>query len=254
MNRRGILEKLLVILFWIGVWAVGAALVDKAVLLPSPVSVFARIFGLMTEMQFWKIVLLSLLRMMEGIVIAIICGVLLGFFTCRYHWLEALLSPLLTVIKVTPVASFILLALIWIGRDVVPALIAGMIVLPVVWTNISTGLRQTDQGLLEMARVYRVSPRITLRRIVIPSVMPYFLSAVQTGVGIGWKAGVAAEVLTVPTYAIGKMIYESKLYLETTDLFAWSLVVIVISLLIEKLMMLGIRRLGQRYYVGGEGR
>ena len=254
MKKSSIGETFLVILFWIGIWAVGAALVGKAVLLPSPVSVFARIFVLMGEMQFWKILLLSLLRMMEGILIAIICGVLLGFFTCRYHWLEALLAPLLTVIKVTPVASFIILALIWIGRDTVPAIIAGMMVLPVVWTNVASGLRQTDAGLLEMAQVYGVCPKVTLRRIVIPSVMPYFLSAVQTGVGIGWKAGIAAEVLTVPTFAIGKMIYESKLYLETVDLFAWSVVVILISLLIEKLMMAAIRRLGRRYYVGGEGR
>ena len=161
-----------------------------------------------------------------------------------------LLSPVLTIIKVTPVASFIILVLIWIGRNVVPAVIAALMVLPVVCNNVSAGLRNIDPDLLEMANVYQIPKATQLKRITIPSVMPYFLSAIRTSIGIGWKAGIAAEVLTVPTLSIGKMIFESKMYMETIDLFAWTIVVIIISLVIESLVIMSIKRFGFKFSRG----
>ena len=82
--------------------------------------------------------------------------------------------------------------------------------------------------------------------------MPHFLSACRTSLGLAWKAGVAAEVLTVPVRSIGRMLYESKLYLETVDLFAWTVVVVACSLIIEKLLMAAIGRLGLHYGQGGQ--
>jgi len=119
----------------------------------------------------------------------------------------------------------------------VPVLICGMMVLPVVWNSVSTGIRVTDPQLLEMAKVYRLSRLQTLRRIWIPSVMPFFRTACSSSIGLGWKAGIAAEVLTVPKHSIGRMIADSKLYLMTEELFASTLVVIVLSLLLQRIML-----------------
>ncbi|HIX30523.1 MAG TPA: ABC transporter permease subunit [Firmicutes bacterium] len=241
-----------VIALWIALWALLAAAVRQPLLLPDPAAVLARLFALAQQTAFWQIVLFSVGRIMLGILCAVALGAVMAVLSCRFSAVEALFAPLLTVVKATPVASFILLVLIWIGRGSVPAVIAALMVLPVVWTNVAAGVRGVDRELLEMADSYRLGAAVRLRRILIPSVMPYFLSAVRTGIGIGWKAGVAAEVLTVPVRSIGKMIYESKLYLETTDLFAWTAVVIVISLLLEKLLVAALERLGGRY--GGEVR
>lgn len=247
MNTRSIIRKIVIILFWIGIWAAAAEVMQKSLLLPSPVSVFVRIFELLLIRDFWKITLLSLVRISLGILAAIILGIVLASVTHYSNLLKELLSPVLTVVKVTPVASFIILALIWIGRDNVPIVISGLMVLPVVWNNVSAGLRNIDSTLMEMAEIYCIPRHIRYKRIVLPSVMPYFLSAIQTSIGIGWKAGIAAEVLTVPVLSIGKMIYESKMYMETTDLFAWTLVVICISLLIETILMKFVKKLGQKY-------
>lgn len=238
------IKKVLTVLFWFGVWAGLAAAVQAPLLLPSPAAVFVRLFSLVQQPDFWKIIGLSIFRIMMGVLCAILLGIILSILTCKFQLLETLLSPLLTVIKATPIASFIILILIWIGRGRVPAVITGLIVLPVVWNNVSAGIRGIDRTLLEMADLYRLSSVIKLRRIYVPSIMPYFLSAIKTAIGIGWKAGIAAEVLTVPAHSIGKMIYESKLYLETTDLFAWTLVVILISLFIEKIIIAAVGKLG----------
>ena len=89
-----------------------------------------------------------------------------------------------------------------------------------------------------------------LRRITVPSVLPHFSAALRSALGMGWKAGIAAEVLTVPARSIGKNIFEAKLYLETTELFAWTLAVIVLSLIIERILLRLVGGMGRKG--GGE--
>lgn len=241
------IRKISAIFFWIGLWAIAAAVINKPLLLPSPINVALRIASLISTTTFWSTTILSLLRIMTGIISAVLLGVVLATVTTHNRILSDLFSPILTVIKVTPVASFIILALIWVGRDYVPAVISALMVLPIICNNVSAGLRNIDPKLLELAKVYRL-PRFTrFYRITIPSVMPYFLSAIQSSIGIGWKAGIAAEVLTVPALSIGKMIFESKMYMETVDLFAWTLVVIVISLVIETVLLKTLKQISKKY-------
>ena len=160
--------------------------------------------------------------------------------------MKALFSPVMTLVKSTPVASFIILALVWLGRGTVPVFIAALMVLPVVWANVSAGLAGIDPQLLELARVYRLPRARVLRRIAWPSVLPHLCAALRSALGLGWKAGIAAEVLTVPPYSIGKRIYEAKLYLETTELFAWTAAVVLVSLLIERLLLRLVDSLGRK--------
>lgn len=243
---KALLKNCIIAAFWIALWAVLAYAVDKPLLLPGPFAVGARLLALASSAEFWVITGRTLLRIFLGLLCAIPAGVLLAAATCRFRLLRELLSPLLTIVQSTPVASFILLLLIWLGRDILPAVIVMLMVLPVVWRNVSAGVENTDPLLLEVAGMYRFSPVRTLKRVYIPAVAPYFLAACRTSLGLAWKAGVAAEVLTVPKNSIGQRLYESKLYLETADLFAWTVTVIVCSLLIEKLLSAVIGRLEKK--------
>ncbi|MBE7017851.1 MAG: ABC transporter permease subunit [Ruminococcaceae bacterium] len=241
----------MVLIFWLGVWQVLALIVAKPLLLPAPPAVLGRIAQLIISAEFWYITAVSLGRILLGVVCAMALGVLLALATSRWALLRSLFSPLLTVIKSTPVASFIILLILWVGRDILPSVIVVLMALPIVWSNVSTGISQTDPLLIEMARVYRFSPWRRLRRVYIPSVMPHFLAACRSCLGLAWKAGVAAEVLTVPALSIGKILYESKLYWETLDLFAWTVVVIICSLIIEKVLIAAIAAISKSYSVGG---
>lgn len=244
-------KNLIVLIFWLGVWQALALLVGKPLLLPAPPAVLGRIAQLLVTAEFWRITAVSLGRILLGVVCAMVLGVILALVTSRWALLRSLFSPLLTVIKSTPVASFIILLILWVGRDILPSVIVVLMALPIVWSNVSTGITQTDPLLIEMARVFRFSPWRRLRRVYIPSVMPNFLAACRSCLGLAWKAGVAAEVLTVPALSIGKMLYESKLYWETLDLFAWTVVVIICSLIIEKVLIAAIAALGRKYSPGG---
>ncbi len=224
-------------LFWIAVWFLLSLLVGSELLLPSPMQVLRKLGDMMATGAFWSSVALSLLRILGGILAALILGVLLAVLTECSSLAKALFSPLMLLVRSTPVASFIILALIWLGRDILPLFISALMVLPVVWANVSAGIAGRDVQLLEMAKVYGLSRGRIFRRITVPSVLPHFRAALSSALGLGWKAGIAAEVLTVPKQAIGRMIYESKLYLETTELFAWTLTVILLSFVIERLLL-----------------
>ncbi len=243
-RTRKLLLSLAVLAFWLGLWFLAAKLVDRELLLPSPYQVCRRFLQLCATAAFWRTVGTSILRVLAGIVSASLLGILLAIGTENSTVLKVLLSPVMTLVKSTPVASFIILALIWLGRGILPAFISGLMVLPVVWANVSAGLSSRDPLLLEMAQVYALPRLRVFQRITLPSVLPYFRSALSSALGLGWKAGIAAEVLTVPQPSIGKMIFESKLYLETTDLFAWTFAVILLSLVIERLLLKLVRGIG----------
>ena len=231
MRRIG--RVLLPVLFWLGVWQLAAAAVGQELLLPGPAAVGRRLLELAAGAVFWQTALASLLRIFGGLLLGVALGALLAGLTAWVPLLDWVLTPAVKVVRATPVASFILLVYLWVERGRVPGLISALMVLPVVWGNVTRGIAETDSQLLELARAYGFGRGRTLRRIYIPSVLPYFASGCRTALGLAWKAGVAAEVLCQPQNAIGTQIYNTKYYLETPSLFAWTLVVIALSFLLE---------------------
>ena len=231
MRRIG--RVLLPVLFWLGVWQLAAAAVGQELLLPGPAAVGRHLLELAAGAVFWQTALASLLRIFGGLLLGVALGALLAGLTAWVPLLDWVLTPAVKVVRATPVASFILLVYLWVERGRVPGLISALMVLPVVWGNVTRGIAETDPQLLELARAYGFGRGRTLRRIYIPSVLPYFASGCRTALGLAWKAGVAAEVLCQPQNAIGTQIYNTKYYLETPSLFAWTLVVIALSFLLE---------------------
>ena len=168
----GQLRRLAVLVFWIIVWALASAAVNQELLLPGPLQVARRLAAFAGTVDFWLTLGRSILRVLTGILTAVILGVLAGLLTHRSILARELLSPVMTLLKSTPVASFIILALVWLGRSIVPVFIAGLMVLPVVWANTAAGLVGIDPQLLEMAKVYGLPRQRVLHRIVWPSLLP----------------------------------------------------------------------------------
>ena len=233
-------------LFWLGLWAVAAARVGQPLLLPDPASVLATFVRSVGTAPFWQAVGGSMLRAVAAFAAGVVLGAALAAGTAALPLLRALLRPALVVIRATPVASFIILALVWLNAGLVPVLTGALMVLPIVWGNVSQGIEGTDPKLLEMARAYGFSRGQVLRKLYVPSVLPAFLSACVTGMGLCWKATIAAEVLGRPRDAIGTYLHESRIFLETDALFAWTLTVILLSLALERAFAWGMRRLAAR--------
>lgn len=240
-------RKLLALVFWAVVWQLAAAAVGQELLIPAPRLVLTRLIALGGTALFWQSAGLTLFRIFIGFLAGTAIGTLLAVLTYAFHLADILLSPAVRVIRATPVASFIVLVLLWVQTGRVPTVTSALMVIPVLWGNVVRGIAETDPLLLEMGRAYGFGWLKQKRLIYLPSVMPYFTSGCTTALGLAWKAGVAAEVLCLPKQAVGTQLYYSKIYLETPSLFAWTLVVILLSFLVEGIMNVLIRRLSGKW-------
>ena len=234
---KKLIRGTLATLFWVAVWFVAALAVGKELILPSPVSVAVRIAELLCTSAFYITVLHSLLRVVVGMLCGAVIGIVGGILTAFSSFAKELFAPILAAVKSTPVASFIILLFLWLDRNTVACVISALIVLPVIWTNVESGINSTDRALLEMADIYKMRGLTKLRHIYAPSTLPYLAASLRSSLGMAWKAGIAAEALILPAVSIGRKIFESKYNLETVDLFAWTVVVIILSVLIERLMV-----------------
>ena len=231
--------RLWAVAFWLAMWqlaamAMAAAYRHGGLLLASPVDSLLRLGELIRTAAFWRAVGASALRIFGGFLLACLLAVGLASLAARFRRLRELLYPLVAAVKAVPVVSFIILALVWLNGRSLPLFISALMVFPPVYLNVLAGIAAADQKLLEMARVFRVPLWRQLRGIGLPQVLPYFRAAVSLGLGLCWKAGVAAEVIGLPAGTIGERLYTAKVYFQTPDLFAWTAVIVAVSLVFEK--------------------
>lgn len=225
------------IVFWLLVWQIASLLIGEELFLPSPVKVIVTLFSLLVEKVFWSSILFSLERVALGFILSLAIAIAFALLSYRYKWFELLIEPMIKTIKATPVASIVILILVWISSRNLSVIISMLIVLPVIYTNVLEGLRATDKSLLEMANVYRIPLMKRARHIYLPSVAPYYLSSLKIALGLSWKSAIAAEVIGMPDGSIGERLYEAKVYLSTPDLFAWTLVIIALAVVFERIML-----------------
>ena len=247
MSRfKKILITVLSVLFWLVLWEIIALKLDSKILLVTPVEVIKRLCGLCVTTEFLKSVMFSAGRIILGFIMGLTAGCVLALLSSKVSFIRALFSPLISAMKSVPVASITILALIWAGSKNLSVIISFLICVPIVCSNMLEGYDNLDPKLEEMARVFRIPLWKRFTGVYLSQLLPYFRSASRLAIGLCWKSGVAAEVIGIPDGSIGEKLFESKIYLETADLFAWTLAVILLSFLCEKIFMLLVGLLQKR--------
>ena len=239
-------RKLWVPCLWLMLWQAAAIAVGEELLLPAPLPVFRRMAELPLRWGFWVSCGHSLGRILLGFLLGVAAGCLLAVICAVFPPAGSFLAPAMAAVKATPVASFVILALVWIRGANLSVFISFLMVLPLVWQNVSQGIASADPALLEMAAVYRLSWRDKVRAVYLPAVVPYFLSALRVGLGFAWKAGIAGEVIAIAPRSIGLELYQAKIYLEMPELFAWTGYIILLSVALERGMVALLSRLSRR--------
>ena len=234
-----VLSTAISVLIWIVLWQAlsnAAKRAGMSLLLPSPLETMRAFAELLTQKNFYASCGRSLLRVIVGWLTGLCAGSLLGIFTSIFKPLKTFFAPVLHIVKATPVASFIIAALVLMSSKKVPSFTGFLISLPIVWTNITEGISAPDSKLIEAAHFFNVKKKNLIKYIYIPALKPYIAAAATTSMGLSWKACIAAEVICTPNGSIGQGIYNAKIYLETPSLFAWTAAVILLSVLLEMLI------------------
>ena len=225
------------VVFWLAVWQLAAAAIGQEVFLVSPLQAAGTLVQLLPQPDFWQRVGFSAGHILLGFLLGAVCSVVCSVAAERWVWVDALLSPVMQLVKATPVASFIILALVWVSGKSLSILISFLMVLPVLYGAVRTGIESADPQLLEMARVFRLPLARRVKAIWLPAVLPAFRQGCSVALGICWKSGVAAEVIGLPDGSIGDALYRAKITLSTGELFAWTFVIILLSAAFEKLFL-----------------
>lgn len=235
-EKKDFFQKASGILFWLVLWQAAAMLLDKQIILVTPIAAVKRLSELCFETDFIKTVLNSFLRIGGGFFSGVIAGTALAILSAAFSWAKAVISPAISAVKAVPVASFIIFALFFLKSSALSFLISALMVTPIIYEAVCKGIDNTDRKLIEAAGLFRLSPAKKARFLYFPSVMPFLFAAFRTGAGLSFKSGTAAEVIGQPDFTLGDMLYRAKIYLETADLFAWTIVIIILGKLFEKLV------------------
>lgn len=232
-KKRQHLTRAAAVIFWLAVWAAAAKLIDRELFLPGPLLVFSSLIKLISSEGYFAAIGNSMFNIISGYLLAIIAGTLLAILSCQVRPIKAFISLPLRVIRTIPVASFIILALLWFSSKRLALVISFLMVVPIIYENVLEGLESTDAELLEMAYLVKMPLAKKIKLIYLPHLSPQLFAALSTGAGLAWKSGIAAEVIGISRNTIGNRLYQSKIYLDTPELFAWTLTIISISLAFE---------------------
>ncbi|MBQ8496398.1 MAG: ABC transporter permease subunit [Clostridia bacterium] len=231
---KKLLRGILCFAFWLLAWQIFSAVLGRVTVLPTPFAVLKKLLELLSTSRFYLDCLFSLGRIFSGLIGGILAGVLLAAFCAAFGLFDAVFSPAVSVIKATPIASIIILMLFVMEKSFVPMVASMLMVVPIVFGNVRRGIASVPTEQKEVADVFGFGFGKRMKYCILPSVLPYFSAACRSALGLAWKAGIAAEVICTPKYSIGLNLNNAKVYLESEELYAWTIVVVVMSVLIEK--------------------
>lgn len=229
-------KKLLIALFWLLIWQAAAMAVKSSLLLPDPIDTLRAMIGLLTDGGFYLDALATIGRCIAAMILALVLGMLLSIAAYKWQVVRDVLSLPVALFKTIPIMAVAIYMILLMSAGSVPVLVCWIMCFPIVYTNLLNGLDAMDGKLLEMANLYGISGYKLSRHVYLPMLYPHFRSAMSLVAGMSWKAIVTAEVLSIPQLSLGYELMNAKYYLNTDMLFAYIIVLILISILFENLI------------------
>lgn len=231
---KKVLYVLLPIVFWLAVWQSAALIVNKTFFLPTIQQTLTALFKAAGTYTFYKVVFLTFLRVILGLFFGVFAGILLAIASHHVKIIHSLVSPIVSVIKATPVATFIIILYVNMKSDALTVFIGFLMVMPIIWQNLVDAYASIDKELVEVCELYNFSFKKRMKILVLPAFLNYLLPGLVTAAGLAWKSEVAAEIIAYTTNSIGQHMNMAQYANDTPTMFAWTLVIIFISILLEK--------------------
>jgi NitT/TauT family transport system permease protein len=202
--------------------------------MPDPIHVIKRFLEMLVLKETYVVVFTSLSRLLLSLLFATFLGTILGLLSGTHSKVEAFLKPLVVTIRTLPVISIIIVILIIFGNTVTLYIISLLLLFPIVYQAELDGVKSIDPLLIDVLKLECDATNTDVLKLVyFPLSIPFLRTALIEAVGLGFKVLVVAEYIAQTKVSIGKEIYMAKVNLEFTDVFAWTLMLLVFVLLIE---------------------
>lgn len=236
------LKIILPVVSIIVLWELLALVIDNEFFMPGVKTTSTALVDIVSSKGFLKIIFTSLLRVLIGIFLGITLGIIIATACHYFSIVEVILSPIISIMKATPVACIIVLLWISMNSSQLAIFVVVMMVMPIIWQNVIDGYRSIDKGLIEVSEVFELSFKKKFKVLIFPTLINYLIPAIITSIGLAWKAEVAAEIMTNSN--MGRLIYDFKtVSYDTASIFAWTVIIVALSLLFEKIAKYLLRRL-----------
>lgn len=230
-------EEFLAIVLMLVIWEVLARVIHQNILLVGPWQVVKRLLIIWREDGFFRTLFFSLGRMIGGFFLGMISGTVLAILAGSFRIVRVLLKPWVATIKSVPVASFVVICLIWLSGNGLTVFISFLVTLPVIYQNVLTGFLQKNADLEDTADVLHIYGMPRIRYVVLPQIFPYFMAGAKTAAGMAFRAGIAAEIIGTPNGSVGRELHLARIYLDTDGLLAWTVILVVCSVIFEKILV-----------------
>ncbi len=214
-------------------WELIALIINDSFFMPDIIQTSKSLINILFSNTFVKVIFTALYRVLTGLILGILFGILLATLCHKVDLINTIISPIISIMKATPVACIIVLLWIRMSYTEIAVFVVVLMILPIVWQNVYDGYKAIDESLIEVADVFELSRLQRLRVLVVPSILSYLLPAIITSVGLAWKAEIAAEIMTNSN--IGRLIYDFKtVSYDTASIFAWTVIIVSLSIVFEK--------------------
>ena len=241
-----------VLLWWVGlaamvvVWDLASASYPVYAF-PGPRATWEALLGLIRDEELAGSVLLTLQRALTGLGIACLIGLPWGWAAGTWKPVAELTESWAQLLMAIPPIVVVVVGVLWLGPTAgVVLLVVALVPLPLLVTTLRDAVANVDPDLLEMARLFQFGLWGTVRRVIVPAVVPPVLSAVTIALGQSIRLTVMAELLSTAT-GMGAEVQQARTNLETADVFALSAVMAALTLALELLLLKPLRRRLERY-------
>lgn len=228
--------KIYSFLFWIIVWSILGRVINNPILFPDPFSVIKALFNLLFVKEFYLSIMNSIFNIGSGLILGIILGLALAIVSYKSILLKEIIIMPINIIKSTPIASIVIILLVWFTSKSLPIIVVMLIVVPTIYFSAYEGLMNVDIKILELSKVFNVDKKKIIKFVYLDKLREFLYPSIVLSTGLAFKSGVSAEVIALVKNSIGENIYYSKLYLDTQDLFAWTITIILLSKVCERII------------------
>ena len=232
-NSKKIIYPLISLAFWLLVWQVAAVAVDHQYFLPDIPTTLSALANVVTGKDFLLSVLYTFTRVLTGLTLGTLIGIAIAVLTHKSEVLHSIIAPALSVIKATPVATIIIILWVTLDGNSLAITVSFLMVMPIIWQNMSEGLRKIDKSLIEVSDVFELTLKERAKILIFPSLLRYFIPAFITSVGFAWKSEIAAEIIANTRDSIGHGINGAKQEFNSPEVFAWTLIIVLFSIALE---------------------